>query len=138
MKEIKRDNAVINYRISGNGETSLLFVHGSYIDQSYWDEQVKYFSPRFQVITLDLPGHGLSGRDRQNWSTQGFAEDLVTVIEELEMKNVILIGHSWAADVSLVAATSDSPFIIGFIAVDYYKSAGTLIIVNRNKPNDEW
>jgi pimeloyl-ACP methyl ester carboxylesterase len=128
MKEIKRDNAIINYRISGNGGTSLLFVHGSYIDQAYWDEQVKYFSPHFKVITLDLPGHGLSGRERKDWSTQGFAEDIATLIKELELKNVILIGHSWGADVNLIAATNNSQSIIGFIAIDYYKNAATLSV----------
>jgi hypothetical protein len=35
MKKIERDNAVINYEISGSGDTTLLFVHGSYNDQTY-------------------------------------------------------------------------------------------------------
>lgn len=90
MKDIKRDNAVINYQISGQADTTLLFVHGSYIDQSYWNEQVKYFSTNYKVVTLDLPGHGLSGRERKNWSTQGFAEDIISLIKELDLKNVIL------------------------------------------------
>ena len=128
MKEIKRDNAVINYHIAGTGDTTLLFVHGSYIDQSYWDEQVTYFKPRFKVVTLDLPGHGLSGKERQDWSTQSFSEDIITLIKELDLKNVILIGHSWGADVNLIAATKYSQPIISFIAVDYYKSAGTLSV----------
>ena len=42
MKEIKRDNAVLNYRVEGEGDTTLLFVHGSYIDQTYWDSEVSY------------------------------------------------------------------------------------------------
>ncbi len=128
MKEIKRDNAVINYKMTGKGDTSLLFVHGSYINQTYWDDQVKYFSERFKVITLDLPGHGLSGRERKDWSTQGFAEDVNTLIKELDLKNVILIGHSWGADVNLIAATKNPQPIIGFIAVDYYKNAATLSV----------
>lgn len=65
MKEIKRDNAVINYQVSGKGNKTLLFVHGSYIDKTYWDGQVKYFSPNNRVVTLDLPGHGRSGRERK-------------------------------------------------------------------------
>ena len=62
MKEIKRDNTVINYKLMGNGETTLLFVHGSYIDQTYWHEQVAFFSKDFTVVTMDLPGLGQSGR----------------------------------------------------------------------------
>lgn len=42
LKEIKRDNVIINYQITGSGDTTLLFVHGSYIDQTYWKDQVKF------------------------------------------------------------------------------------------------
>jgi pimeloyl-ACP methyl ester carboxylesterase len=135
MKEITRDKTVINYHKSGNGEIILLFVHGSYIDQTYWNEQVKYFNRQFTVITLDLPGHGLSGKERKVWSTKGFAEDVNTLIKELDLKKIILIGHSWGADVNLLAATMHPQQIIGFIAVDYYKNAATLSIPQHEIDN---
>ncbi len=123
MKEIKRDNADINYQITGSGDTTLLFVHGSNIDQTYWNEQVNYFSSQYKVVTLDLPGHGKSGTERTQWSVQGFADDVVLVIKELNLKNVILIGHSLGGDINLMAATSNPENIIGFIAIDYFKNA---------------
>jgi sigma-B regulation protein RsbQ len=123
MKEIKRDNVIINYNITGNGDATLLFVHGSYIDQTYWEKQVKYFSSNYTVVTLDLPGHGKSGTKRTQWSTESFAEDVIAVIKELDLKNVILIGHSWAGDVNLIVATSYPKPIIGFIAIDFFKNA---------------
>lgn len=127
MKEIKRDNSIVNYQITGNGETTLLFVHGSYIDQTYWEKQVKYFNPNYTVVTLDLPGHGKSGKERKHWSTQGFAEDVITVIKELDLKNVILIGHSWGGDINLIAATSYSTPVLGSIAIDFFKNAATTL-----------
>jgi sigma-B regulation protein RsbQ len=127
MKEIKRDNAIINYNISGSGDTTLLFVHGSYIDQSYWKQQVDYFSPNYKVVTLDLPGHGKSGKERKHWTTQGFAEDVVKVIKELDLKNVILICHSWGGDINLIAATSYPTPVLGFIAIDFFKNAATAL-----------
>jgi pimeloyl-ACP methyl ester carboxylesterase len=125
MKEVRRDNAVIDYQVSGNGNKTLLFVHGSYIDKRYWNEQVKYFSADNTVVTLDLPGHGQSGRGRKNWLVEDFAKDVVTLTGELNLKNVILIGHSLGADISLIAATSYSELFSGFIAIDYYKNAAT-------------
>jgi len=119
MKEIKRDGAIINYQVSGKGDKTLLFVHGSYIDKTYWNEQVNYFSQGNRVVTLDLPGHGRSGRERKNWSVQSFAEDIVTLTKELDLKNVILIGHSLAADINLIAATSHPELFKEFIAIDY-------------------
>jgi sigma-B regulation protein RsbQ len=133
MKEIKRDNAVINYQMTGTGDTTLLFVHGSYIDQTYWENQVAYFSPNYTVVTLDLPGHGKSGTERKHWTVQGFAEDVSLVIKELALKNVILIGHSLGGDINLITATSQPENIIGFIGIDNFKNAATPLSIDYQK-----
>jgi sigma-B regulation protein RsbQ len=133
MKEIKRDNAVINYNISGTGDTTLLFVHGSYIDQTYWEKQVKYFKPNYTVVTLDLPGHGKSGSERKHWTVQGFAEDVSFLIKELNLKNVILIGHSLGGDINLIVANSHPENIIGFIGIDNFKNAATPLSLDYQK-----
>lgn len=125
MKIIKRDNALISYNISGNGEFTLLFVHGSYNDRTYWKSQVDHFSSEYTVVTLDLPGHGESGTERKHWSVQGFALDVIAVIEQLNLKNVILIGHSMGAEVNLIVSTYAPSLIIGFMAVDNFKNAAT-------------
>lgn len=124
MKTIERDNATIHFTRDGNGETTLLFVHGSYIDHTYWMAQIEHFKTHYTVVTIDLPGHGASGKGRGNWTVEGFALDVITVVQELGLNNVILIGHSLAADINLIAATSAPDLFIGFIAVDYYKNAG--------------
>jgi sigma-B regulation protein RsbQ len=125
MKKLIRDGAEINYAVEGNGDTTLFFVHGSYIDQTYWKEQVAYFKNNYTVITLDLPGQGKSGKDRQDWSIEGFAKDVNYVIEQLDLKNVVLIGHSIGGDINLIAATSAPEPLAGFIAVDCFKNAAT-------------
>ena len=120
-----RDGAQINYNIHGDGGATLLFVHGAYADQTYWDAQVQYFKGDYKVVTLDLPGHGKSGKDRKYWSLDGFAGDVYAVIKRLDLKNVILIGHSMAGDINLIEATSHPKNIIGFIGVDNFKQAAT-------------
>jgi sigma-B regulation protein RsbQ len=125
MKELNRDKASIHYEVSGKGDTTLLFIHGSYTDQSYWKSQVEQFKNNYRVVTLDLPGHGTSGRERTFWSLEGFAKDVNYVVQELELDQVILIGHSMGADVGLLAITAFPQPYIGFIAVDYFKNAAT-------------
>lgn len=137
MPVIKRDNAEINYKVYGDGGATLLFVHGSYADQTYWDEQVKYFSPDYRVVTFDLPGHGKSGKERINWSVQSYAEDVYAVIKKLKLKNVILIGHSLGADINLIAATSHPKNVIGFIGIDNFKNAGMPLQKKFRKQADE-
>src|SRR3954465_2677386 len=79
-KEIKRDKVVIDYHVTGKGDTTLLFVHGDFTDQTYWKEQVDYFSQHYIVVTIDLPGHGKSGKLRKDWTLESFADDVKEVI----------------------------------------------------------
>ena len=127
MVRIKRDGADIDFEISGTGDTTLLFVHGSYLDKGWWAEQVEYFRPDYTVVTLDLPGHGKSGRDRGHWTIKGFAEDVCAVMDELKMSDVILIGHSLAADINLLVADMRPEAIAGFIAIEAFRNAGTAL-----------
>jgi sigma-B regulation protein RsbQ len=125
MKKVKRNDAVIDYQISGRGDFTLFFVHGSYIDQSYWRSQVDHFNQDYSVVTIDLPGHGRSQAERKHWSVKDYALDVIAVIEELALKNVILIGHSMGADVNLIVANHNPSLIIGFISIENFKNAAT-------------
>jgi pimeloyl-ACP methyl ester carboxylesterase len=127
MKTIKRDNLKIDYTISGKGDATLLFVHGAFINKDYWDAQVDYFSPNHQIVTIDLAGHGKSGKNRNDWSVQALGEDVVTLIKELNLSNIILIGHSIGGDVILEVADKIPDVIIGFIGIDNFKNAGTAL-----------
>jgi sigma-B regulation protein RsbQ len=124
MKTIERDHVKIDYGVTGNSDTTLLFVHGAFIDKDYWDAQVKYFSPNYKVVTVDLAGHGKSGKNRTDWSIQALGEDIVTVIEELNLSNVILIGHSFGGYVILEAANRIPQAIRGLVGIDNFKNAG--------------
>ena len=137
MKEIKKNNPVINWQINGEGEIVLLFVHGAFIDQQYWQSQVDYFSKNHTVVTIDLPGHGKSGKERIRWTVENFAEDVIFVIRELNLKNVILIGHSMAGDINLVAATSNPAPFIGFIGIDNFKNAATTLTPDFRQQADD-
>jgi pimeloyl-ACP methyl ester carboxylesterase len=125
MSEINENGMSLNYEVSGKGPATLVFVHGSYIDQTYWKKQISDFKNHYQVITLDLPGHGKSGRNRKDWKIQRFADDLIFLIKKLELANVILIGHSAAGNICLMTAVKYPGPVIGLIGIDTFKNAGT-------------
>jgi sigma-B regulation protein RsbQ len=124
MKTIERDNVRIDYTIAGKGETTLLFIHGAFINKDYWNAQVQYFSHSNQVVTIDLAGHGKSGKNRNDWSIQAFGDDVVKIIRELNLSNIILIGHSLGGDVILEVANKIPNVILGFVGIDNFKNAG--------------
>lgn len=125
MKTVEKNKVEIAYSIEGKGNITLLFVHGAFIDRNYWSAQIDHFKQDYQVVTVDLPGHGKSGKNRTIWTIQELGEDVCTLIETLHLKNVLLIGHSMGGDVILEVAVKCPDSVIGFVGVDNFKNAGT-------------
>lgn len=118
---ISPDGVAIHYQTHGAGTPALVFVHGWSCDQSHWKEQVSYFSQRYKVVTIDLAGHGASGVNRDDWTMAAFGEDVTTVVAELDLDQVILIGHSMGGPVIVEAAQRMPERIIGLVGVDAFQ-----------------
>lgn len=112
------DGVAIAYDVRGAGATSLVFIHGWCSNRAFWREQLDVMADKYRVVAIDLPGHGSSGRARQDWSIASFANDVMTVVEALDLKRVVLIGHSMGGLVSLEAAPLLPERVIGMIGVD--------------------
>ncbi|MGV3599692.1 MAG: alpha/beta fold hydrolase [Dyadobacter fermentans] len=125
MQTIISNGTPISYNTYGSGPATLLFVHGSFIDQTYWKEQVAFFKEKYKVVTMDLAAHGQSGTNRSEWTLRGMADDIINLIRALNLERVILIGHSLGANLILMAATTYPDPVIGFIAVDNFKNLAT-------------
>lgn len=115
------DGSEISYHVEGRGEPALVFVHCWSCDRSYWNAQTAAFSPTHEVVTIDLAGHGASGRARKDWTIEAFGADVAAVIEEENLKKVILIGHSMGGDVVLEAAKLLPKRILGIVGVDTFQ-----------------
>jgi len=114
------DNVAIHYSDVGNAETALVLVHGWMCDRSYWQAQVDYFKAKYRVVTIDLAGHGESGLSRENYSIDKFAGDVITVVNQLKLKKIILVGHSMGGPVVIAAAVKLKEKAIGIATVDAF------------------
>lgn len=112
------DGVSIHYEAQGRGEPALVFVHGWAIDGRYWDAQVPVFARTRRVVTLDLAGHGRSGRGRKDWTVAAFGQDVRAVVEALGLRKVVLVGHSMSGNVILEAARAMPERVVGLIPVD--------------------
>jgi pimeloyl-ACP methyl ester carboxylesterase len=121
---VKVNNTTIAYNQYGKGDTTLLFVHGWCINREYWGDQSKYFSDKYKVVALDLPGFGESGKNRTNWTFEQYADDINEFIKTEKLKNVILIGHSMSGDILLLVDTKYPGSIIGVIGIDNLHKPG--------------
>jgi len=113
-----KDGEIISYNVYGEGEVTLLFVHGWSCDSRYWREQVPYFAKKYQVVTIDLAGHGHSSQSRKIYSQESFAQDVNAVIEAIDARKVILVGHSFGGEIVSEAARLAPKQVIGIIGVD--------------------
>lgn len=121
---VHNDGVNIAYTDTGRNDTTLLFVHGWCINKSYWASQAAYFGKRYRVVAIDLPGFGQSGKNRSQWNTRAFSRDVDSVIKQLKLKKVILVGHSMSGDVVLQAAVDNPKQVIGLVVVDIFKNVG--------------
>ena len=116
--KIERNGTAISYTSCGDKDTTLLFMHGWCINKEYWEPQIKHFCGRYRVVAIDLPGFGQSGKNRTDWNFDEYAADVKAVIDQLKLKNVILIGHSMSGDIVLNVANKYPSAVIGLVGID--------------------
>nr|WP_294792666.1 alpha/beta hydrolase [uncultured Mucilaginibacter sp.] len=121
---INNNGVSIAYTDTGRSDTTIFFIHGWAINKGYWTDQVSYFGKKYRVVTMDLPGFGQSGKNRDKWDTKTYAGDVNAVIGALGLKNVILIGHSMSGDIALQAVVDNPGPIIGLVGIDNFKNVG--------------
>jgi pimeloyl-ACP methyl ester carboxylesterase len=119
------DGVPIAYEVRGQGSPAVVLVHGWSCDRSYWKEQVEYLSPQYQVVVLDLAGHGESGMGRKDYTVAAFGADVAAVVDSLQLKGVVLVGHSMGADVVVEAAKLLPGRVAGLVWIDEYNSLDT-------------
>lgn len=135
---ILRDNQVkINFFQQGQGDTTLLFLHGWCIDGTYWKNQLDYFSKSYSVFAIDLPGFGKSKAERTQWTVEEYANDVTAFMDAMHLKNVVLIGHSMAGEIMLQIALTNNPRVVGMVGVDNFKSIDLVLSPEQlKKMND--
>ena len=118
------DGLAIHARSDGVGTPALVFVHGWSCTRSDWDHQLRSFAGRHRVVAIDLGGHGTSGTSRAVWSIAAFRSDVVAVVEQLDLHDAVLIGHSMGGDVIVDAALVLDDRVRGLVWVDVYATLG--------------
>ena len=120
------DGQLINIQDTGEGDTTLLLVHGWNLDHTFWKHQAEAFSSRYRVVIPDLPGYGASGKTRGQWSMKSYGKDIISIIRQLNLRNVVLVGHSMGGNIILEAYSEDPANMIGLIGVDNFKDVGAV------------
>jgi non-heme chloroperoxidase len=89
-----KDGTGIYYKDWGEGPV-VTFSHGWPLSSDAWDGQMLFLAQNgYRAVALDRRGHGRSDQVSAGNDMNGYADDLAAVIEELDLRDATLVGHS--------------------------------------------
>ena len=109
----------LNYEISGQGE-AVVFLHGYTGSTQDWSNQMTALSPKYKFVALDHRGHGKSAAPsgEEDYSVQILADDTFALLNELNIKNCCLVGHSLGGFTALQFAIQHQDMLAALVLVD--------------------
>src|SRR3954466_1594668 len=100
-----------NVNVFGAGSQPMLFAHGFGCDQNMWRFVTPAFADDYRIVLFDYVGSGksdLGAYDKHRYSSlNGYADDVLDIIHELDLRNVIFVGHSVSSMVGVLAANRE-------------------------------
>jgi pimeloyl-ACP methyl ester carboxylesterase len=120
-----RDQGVRNGR-------ALVLIHGSNASLHTWEPWVTRLQSEYRIITLDLPGHGLTGANPNGrYDMESYVDVVDQVMQQLGVPHAILAGNSMGGGVSWNYALSHPEKVDALVLVD---AAGAPSAKPRNMP----
>lgn len=115
---IEVDGINIHVRFLGEGDPIFL-LHGSFSSLHTWDTWQQELSPYFLTISLDFPGHGLTGPDEDTrYSTAEYADLVLRLAEKLNLEKFHLAGNSMGGAVALQIASNRPDKVLTLNLID--------------------
>ncbi|WP_209020748.1 alpha/beta hydrolase [Nocardioides sp. 1609] len=94
-----------------DGAAPMLFAHGFGCDQAVWSRVAPAFTDEFRVVLFDHVGAGgsdLTAYDPRAYATlDRYAADVLEICEELDLRDVVFVGHSVSAMIGVLAQVAD-------------------------------
>lgn len=99
-----------NLKVVGSGDRTIVLAHGFGTDQSVWKHLIPHLVDDYRVVLYDNIGAGTTNPDYFDFdryaTLEGFAYDLLAILEELHVSSCIFVGHSMSAMIGAVASIS--------------------------------
>ncbi|KAK6125281.1 hypothetical protein DH2020_016180 [Rehmannia glutinosa] len=97
-----------NVRVVGSGLQTIVLAHGFGTDQSVWKHLVPHLVDEYRVVLYDNMGAGTTNPDYfdfERYTTlEGYAYDVIAILEELQINSCIYVGHSVSAMIGVIAS----------------------------------
>lgn len=118
MKKVRGDGVEIHMALWEGRGKSVLAVHGLTANCRCWDTFARTVAPGHRFLAMDLRGRGLSDKPPSGYSIDIHNRDILGLLDHLGLKEVVLLGHSLGAFISLVFAARNPERVSRLILVD--------------------
>jgi pimeloyl-ACP methyl ester carboxylesterase len=109
-------HADIYYHVYQEGEQlPVILIHGAGGNHLYWPAEIRRLAG-YQVIALDLPGHGKSG-GRGQQSIRAYAEQIMQWAQAIHLPRAVVVGHSMGGAIALELALKYPEQVLGLCLV---------------------
>ncbi len=99
----------------------MMFAHGFGCDQNMWRFLTPSFENDYKIVLFDYVGAGksdISAYNKERYSSlQGYAQDVLDICEELQLRDTIFVGHSVSSMIGLLAAVEHPGYFAELIMV---------------------
>lgn len=115
MPTVRTNDVDTYYERRGDGPT-VVFVHAGILDHHMWEPQVDALAPEYETVVYDLRGHGRTGgSERERYSADLFAEDLLALLDALAVDCPVVVGHSLGGLVAQTFAATHPERVRGLV-----------------------
>lgn len=97
---------------------TLVFIHGFPFNKAMWLPQIEHFQKQFRCIAIDVKGHGESKSDVENFSIDGFVDDIIGLLDHLEIEKAIFVGLSMGGYIALNLVSRFPKYVAGLVLSD--------------------
>lgn len=115
----------MNFKVEGNGRP-LVFIHGLSDSLLYWEFLASNLKQDYQIIRMDLRGHGESDLGKDEVNIDLYVDDLKNLLDDLNLNKVDLIGFSLGGAVALD------------FSLKYPENVSSLLLMSSFSKSDEY
>ena len=108
----------IHYVTTGNGNRTIVLVHGWACNLGFWREQIRELADQARLVLIDLPGHGQSDKPQTAYTMDFFAQAVLAVLRDANVDKAVFIGHSMGAAVLCRVHHHAPEKVAGLVSVD--------------------
>lgn len=121
------------YELAGEGETTLVLIHGNIASARWWDHVYAPLAEQYRVLRVDLRGCGQSEAPGVGNTVEQYSADVRALLHELGLGNVVVVGHSMGGAITMDMAVREPELMRGMVLLNSAPAEG-IVTPEERKP----